>query len=121
MNGHSGLEVHVHPIRWCAAIMALLLMAGGCATDPGVRPSWMLKDSDFLGLRPGMSATEVERILGSPILRTPLPRLREVAWDYRYFDVQTPMKVSLHFDMNGVLKHHTEGYDHEYHHGGAER
>lgn len=121
MSGNGDSAVHTYPVRWRVATLALLLAAGGCATDYGVRPSWILKDADFRGLRPGMSATQVEGILGSPLLRTPLPRLREVAWDYRYFDVQTPMKALLHFDMNGVLKRHTQGYDHEYDHGGAER
>ena len=100
---------------------ALVLAASGCAFEYGIRPSWMLKDSDFRRLRAGMNAAEVEGILGKPQLRTPFPRLREEVWDYRYFDLQTPMKSLLHFDTSGILKHHTQAYDHEYHHGGADR
>ena len=113
--------MQVLPIRSSFAALVLILAATGCAIDHGIRPATDLRESDFRRLTAGMTAAEVEGIVGKPMLRTPLPRMQEEAWDYRYFDALTPIKVLVYFDLKGILKRTTQGYDHEYYHGGAER
>ena len=115
------MEKRVTQYRTWLAAFVLALEVGGCAVNSGTWPFWELRDADFRRLAPGMTAAQAEGILGRPMLRLPLPRLAEEVWEYRYFDAQTPMKLLLHFDAEGVLKHYTQGFDHEYHHGGAER
>jgi hypothetical protein len=105
--------------RWMA--IGLLVTSGGCALGVGSGARHDLRDADFRQLDAGMRAAEVRRIVGPPALITPLPRLAEEVWDYRYFNGQSPMVTFLHFDMSGVLKYYTQGQDHDYYHGGAER
>jgi hypothetical protein len=106
-------------IRWIAT--GLLVAGGGCALVAGQGARQDLRESDFRQLSAGMRTAEVRRIVGPPALITPLPRLAEEVWDYRYFNGQSPMVAFLHFDVNGILKYHTQAEDRDYHHGGADR
>ena len=99
------------------AVIAAVLAFGGCATDPGIRPFWTLHDTDFQQLKPGMTRSEVEKLVGKPILKITFPRLEEEVWEYNFLDVQVRMKAMAHFDTRGVLTYHQELYDHEYYSG----
>jgi outer membrane protein assembly factor BamE (lipoprotein component of BamABCDE complex) len=102
--------------RYLAVLLLLALHA--CTSVTAFRTH---READFEPLRPGMSAVEVEHLIGSPAIRTTLPRLGEEVWDYRYFDAQTPMLMQLHFDLGGALKYQARVQDHDYIHGGTER
>jgi len=100
-------------LRMLSAIAALVAL-GGCATDPLMRPYWTLHDADFRQLKPGLTKAEVEKIVGSPMVKVTFPRLAEETWDYRYLDIQTRMRATVHFDTRGIVKYHTQRYDMDY-------
>ena len=97
-------------------IVALAVLVG-CA-DPGVRPFWVLKNTDFRQLKADMSKPEVVAIVGKPHLATTFRRMGEEVWDYSYMDSQTHMRAFVYFDLKGIFKHHTEAYDQDYYNGG---
>ena len=99
--------------RLFAALVVLLALAA-CAADPGVRPRWMLSETDFRQLKPGLSQAEVEKIVGKPLLKSTFPRQQEQVWDYDYLSAQIRMRSSVYFDMRGVMKYHTEELDQHY-------
>jgi outer membrane protein assembly factor BamE (lipoprotein component of BamABCDE complex) len=102
-------------------VMAALFALGACAVDPGVRPFWTLHETEFRKLKQGMTKSDVEALLGKPIVVSAFPRLEEEVWDYRYMDVQLRMYATLHFDSQGTLKYHSERLDPAYSRGGKGR
>ena len=95
-------------------VLVVLLVLAACAADPGIRPRWTLSEADFRQLKPGLSQAEVEKIVGKPLLKSTFARLEEEVWDYDYLATQIRMRSSVHFDMRGVMKYHTEEYDQHY-------
>ena len=52
------------------------------------------------------SKDDVLRIIGPPRLEQPFPRMRELAWDYRYMDDWGFSSIlSVMFDAQGRVKH----------------
>ena len=99
--------------------VAAALTLGGCAVaPPQTRPFWTLHTADFNQLRPDMTMTEAESIVGKPLLATHFPRLAEQVWEYEFLDTQTRMKALVHFGDQGTLKYHTEAFDQGYYSGG---
>ena len=94
--------------------LAILFALAGCATDPGVRPSWTLSDADFQQLRPGMTPAQVEKSVGKPMLKTTFARLQEEVWDYQYLATQLRMRSSVHFNMRGEMTYQTRELDQTY-------
>jgi len=85
-----------------AALCTLLLLVG-CAAHR------FLHESDFARLDPGMSQTDVRRLIGEPARIESFARLHEVAWDYPFTDAWGYSAfVSVIFDSQGrvLRKHH---------------
>jgi outer membrane protein assembly factor BamE (lipoprotein component of BamABCDE complex) len=95
-------------------VLVVLLALAGCATDPGVRSFWTLSEADFGLLKPGMTQTEVEKIVGKPVLKMTFDRLDEEVWDYKFMGTQLRMLASVHFDIRGAMKYHTQELDQSY-------
>lgn len=90
-----------------AGSLAVALL-GGCATAAweGVRPSWTLNEKHFAAITPGMSAAEVERAVGKPLLVETFTNLREVVWDYRFVDGGVRrFGAEVHFHDDGKVKY----------------
>jgi hypothetical protein len=64
--------------RIIAALAAIMLLASGCAFARGFIVNPELLD----GVKPGMTAQEVEQILGPPRSRSDFSRLGVVSMDY---------------------------------------
>jgi len=87
--------------------VVFLLLASGCATDPGVRAWWTLRESNFRELRPGQSTKEdVIKVLGKPVARMTFLRQGEEVWDYLYPDYSKHMLAWVYFDLKGTYKYY---------------
>jgi len=75
-----------------------------CAWQEGIRPKATLRDADFAAIKPGTQETEVEGLVGKPILKTEFKRLEESVWDYRYMYGVDTYIAEIHFDMQGRVK-----------------
>jgi hypothetical protein len=51
-----------------------------------------------------MTGTEVESLVGKPILTTEFKRLDEIVWDYRYMYGVDTYVAEIYFDMQGQVK-----------------
>ena len=98
--------------------LGVLLLISGCATDPGVKPWWTLREANLRELRPGQSTKEdVIRVLGKPNLRMSFPRQGEEVWDYRYPDYSHLMLAWVYFDAQSIFKYYTTQPDPAYYSG----
>ena len=92
--------------------IVFLLMASGCATDPGVKAWWTLRESNFRELHSGQSTKDdVIKVLGKPIAQMTFPHQGVEVWDYRYPDYSTQMLAWVYFDMQGNFKYYTSQPD----------
>lgn len=87
----------------CGCLAAVVL--GGCATAnwrEGMRPWWTINERDIASITREKTKTEVEGILGRPLLVETFSNLREEVWDYRFLDggVRT-FAAEVHFKMDG--------------------
>ena len=76
-NNQEGLKVR--STLWFGALLALAL-AGGCYRID-IQQGNVLEQAQVERLRPGMSRTDVQRLLGSPLITDPFNQQR---WDYVY-------------------------------------
>ena len=68
----------------------------------GIEP--VLTDDRFYQIHPGLTRDDVLRLIGPPGQTMEFPRLRQVAWDYRYVDTWGYVAIfSVTFDENGVV------------------
>ena len=89
-------------------LAAATLLISGCASTPGMKDWWTLREADFRSLRPGQSTqTDVIRILGVPYEKMQFARQREEVWDYLYPDQSFTMLAWVYFDGNGIYKYYT--------------
>ena len=64
----------------------------------------VLKDDTFRQINPGQTRDQVLRMIGPPGDKMEFPRLKQVGWDYRYFDDWgAPAIFSVTFDENGIV------------------
>ena len=87
----------------CLAVLVL----GSCATAnwrDGVRPWWTLNERDFAAITREKTKSEVERMLGKPLLVETFSNLREEVWDYRFLDGGVRrFAAEVHFGVEGGL------------------
>ena len=87
--------------------MVFLLMASGCATDPGVKAWWTLRESNFRELHASQSTKDdVIKLLGKPVAQMTFPSQGVEVWDYRYADGSVHMLAWVYFDMQGKYKYY---------------
>ena len=102
------------------ALIGLVPGMVGCASDPLVKPFWILNESMFRQLVPGQSTTaDAFAVLGKPILQATFHRTGEEVWDYRYMDYATNMYAMVYFDRKGVYKGYTSQMDPAFYNGGS--
>ena len=91
---------------WLAA--GIIGLLAGCATTPGMKDWWTLREADFRELRPGQSTkADVIKMLGTPYAQMRFPKLNEEVWDYVYPDHSFTMLAWVYFDDHGVYKRYT--------------
>lgn len=88
----------------CLAVVVL----GGCAAAgtwrEGIRPWWTLNERDFAAITREKTTTEVERMLGKPLLVETFSNLQETVWDYRFLDGGVRrFAAEVHFNMEGAV------------------
>ena len=87
---------------------AAVLLMSGCASTPGMKDWWTLREADFRSLRPGQSTqADVVRILGVPYEKMQFARQNEEVWDYMYPDSSFTMLAWVYFDAKGTYKYYT--------------
>ncbi len=91
--------------RLCLIVAALVLTA--CATNYHPTPYWMIQESMFKSLVPGVTTKdEVLNGIGVPLTQSHFPRQNEDVWEYQYLDGSaTRMLAYVYFDPNGVYKY----------------
>lgn len=68
----------------------------------GVRS--VLNDDTFQQVRSGMTREQILRMIGPPGETMGFPRLKQVAWDYRFVDTWGYQAIfSVSFDENGIV------------------
>ncbi len=64
----------------------------------------VLTDDTFQQIQPGMTRDEILRMIGPPGETMAFPRLKQVAWDYRFADTWGYQAIfSVSFNENGVV------------------
>ncbi|MEO5692385.1 MAG: outer membrane protein assembly factor BamE [Usitatibacter sp.] len=64
----------------------------------------VLHDDTFQQVRPGMTREQILRMVGPPGETMDFPRLKQVAWDYRFVDTWGYQAIfSVSFDENGIV------------------
>jgi len=90
------------------SLAAVVLLMSGCASIPGMKDWWTLREANFRELRPGQSTkADVIKILGTPYQQMQFARQNEEVWDYVYPDNSFTMLAWVYFDGKGVYKYYT--------------
>ena len=89
-------------------LAAAVLLMSGCASSPGMKDWWTLREANFRELRPGQSTqADVIRILGTPYERMRFPNQKEEVWDYFYPEQSFTMLAWVYFDGQGIYRRYT--------------
>ena len=95
-------------VKRIGIVLAAALLMSSCATIPGMKDWWTLREADFRALRPGQSTqADAIRILGTPYGRMQFPNQKEEVWDYFYPDLSFTMLAWVYFDAQGIYKYYT--------------
>ena len=89
-------------------LAAAVLLMSGCATNPGMKDWWTLREANFRELRPGQSTkADAVRMLGAPLQQMQFPNQMEEVWDYVYPDQSFTMLAWVYFDAQGTYKRYS--------------
>ena len=97
-------------LKKIGAVLAMILSAvlAGCATYPGMKDWWTLREANFRELQPGKTnAAEVTVRLGTPYQKMRFAGQKEEVWDYLYPDGSFIMLAWVYFDEQGVFKRYS--------------
>ena len=86
--------------RAAALLVAFTLLAAGSAIARGLIQSPQLLDK----VKPGMTAAEVEQILGPPVRRTNWPRQERVSMDYVMQGWDATYDVAVMLDKGDIVR-----------------
>lgn len=65
-----------------AALLACLILLGGCVYRLDVQQGNLLDDKDVAAIQPGMTRSQVRYLLGTPVS---MDEFRSDRWDYMYY------------------------------------
>ena len=108
VSGDTMEKIMMIALRRLGLVAVVLGLLSGCATYPGMKDWWTLREANFRELRPGQATkADVIKALGTPYLQMRFANQKEEVWDYLYPDSSFIMLAWVYFDEQGVYKRYT--------------
>ncbi len=87
------------------AVIACALAIAGCTTpSPGAKPWYTLSDESFSPIKTGAAKSDVERLVGAPMLISKYAGPQEEVWTYQHLAGARMYVTDVVFGSDGRVK-----------------